>query len=86
MRLGSDALVELEGSSRESVEAVLRGSGQGQRGLDAAGSDDAERLTHLIADNRVQHDALRELVRLAAADDGNTLLLKHHGDHCSARS
>ena len=37
-------------------------------------------LTSLVADNRIEHDAFRKLVRLAATHDGYAPFPQHHGD------
>lgn len=42
------------------------------------------RRTSLVANDRVEHDALGKLVRLAAAHDGDALSAEHHGDHGGA--
>ena len=36
--------------------------------------------TSLVADNRIEHDAFRKLVRLAATHDGYAPFPQHHGD------
>lgn len=43
-------------------------------------------LTHLVTDDGIEHDSLAELVRLAAAGDGDSPLLRHHRDHCRSCS
>lgn len=39
------------------------------------------RLTHLVPNDTIQHDPLAKLVRLAAANNGDSLLFEHHSDH-----
>lgn len=42
--------------------------------------------TELVLSKAIKLNILRELVRLAADDDRDRVLLRHHGNECSART
>ena len=54
------------------------GENQGNQNKDA-------KLTELILAEAIEHQALAELVRLAANDDRDSVLLRQHGNHSGSR-